>query len=194
MSATPLVVLASSSPRRRELLSRLGVAFEVVSPEVDESWRAGERPVHYVRRLAREKAAVVDRPDAVVLAADTTVELDGEVLGKPADAADAAAMLARLAGRSHLVHTGVAAAFGDRVVDGHSTTTVTLAALVEDDIAWYVATGEPLDKAGAYALQGVGGLFVTSIEGSASNVVGLPLHLVATLAGELGFHLRGLLG
>ncbi len=152
-------------------------------PDVDETLRPGEEPAAYVTRLAGEKGdAVLHRwclahaGPMVVLAADTTVELDGQCLGKPADASDAAAMLARLSGRAHRVFTGVAV----RTADGHAeqfalSTEVQLVPLSRAAIDWYVATGEPLDKAGAYAIQGAGGAFVAAIIGSYSNVVGLPL-------------------
>jgi septum formation protein len=180
-----VLVLASGSPRRRELLARLGVRFTVVPADIDETPRAGEDPLAYVERLAAEKAASVHDGD-VVLAADTTVVLDGTILGKPADAGEAAAMLRALSGRAHLVHTGVTARRGRRSTTTSATTLVRFADLTADDIAWYVATGEPMDKAGAYALQGAGGVFVVGIEGSASNVVGLPLHVVPVLLAELG--------
>jgi septum formation protein len=177
------LVLASGSPRRRELLAHLGVPFTVVAADVDETPRPGEGPVELVRRLAAAKAAAVDGDP--VLAADTVVELDGEILGKPADAAAARRMLARLSGRSHHVHTGVALRAGERLDVEVVTTAVTFAALTPEAIEWYVATGEPLDKAGAYAIQGAGGVFVESIHGSASNVVGLPLATVARLLHRL---------
>jgi len=172
------LLLASRSPRRAELLRTLGVAFRVLDVEVDETPTAGEAPDAYVRRLARDKAragrAIVD--SLPVLAADTTVVLDGAILGKPLDAADARTMLARLAGCTHEVMTGVA------VIDGRGSlrdtvlaTRVTFRTLAPDEIAAYVASGEPLDKAGAYGIQGLGGALVARIEGSYSNVVGLPL-------------------
>ncbi len=167
------LVLASGSPRRRELLGQLGVAFTVRAADVDETPSAGERPRDLVARLAAAKAAGVDGP--VVLAADTTVEVDGDILGKPVDAADARRMLGRLSGRTHHVHTGVAVRAGERVELEVVTTAVTFVPLVRAAVDWYVATGEPFDKAGGYAVQGAGGVFVESIRGSVSNVVGLPL-------------------
>ena len=177
-----IVVLASASPRRRDLLASLGLRPGddlVIDPaDTDESWESGEDPVAYVRRIAHDKASTVARrhPGRVVLAADTTVDLDGRILAKPVDAEDAVVMLTRLAGRAHLAHTAVAVV--DR--DGSCrvevvTTTVRFRDLEADEIAWYVATGEPLDKAGAYAIQGGAAAFVTRVEGSVSNVVGLPL-------------------
>lgn len=176
-------MLASGSPRRRELLGRLGVPFRVVAPDLDESARPGETALALVRRLAAEKAAVVDGP--LVLAADTVVELDGELLGKPTDADEARAMLRRLSGRTHHVHTGVAARAGERAETATVTTAVRFAPLTTPAVDWYVATGEPFDKAGAYALQGAGGVFVESVEGSVSNVVGLPLAVAADLLHRL---------
>ena len=172
------IVLASASPRRRELLAQLGVAFDVHPPDIDETPLAGETPSVYVERLAREKARRVQAdvgPDRVVLAADTTVALDGVILGKPTGAADAARMLRLLSGRTHTVHTGVAIARRERVESIVVSTEVVFDLLADHDLAFYVATGEPLDKAGAYAIQGLGGVYVREVHGSVSNVVGLPL-------------------
>ena len=189
------VLLASRSPRRRELLAQLGVEFSVVAPDIDESTVAGEGPVEYVRRLAGEKArAVAADAETLVLAADTTVELDGEILGKPTDDRDAATMLRRLSARTHRVHTGVAARLAGAEVSEVVTSLVTFTPLTAATIDWYVATGEPLDKAGAYAVQGAGGVFVQRVRGSVSNVVGLPLHAVVRLVGDLGVDLLSLAG
>lgn len=170
------LVLASGSPRRRAFLESLGLVFSVRSADVDESVHPGEQPLQYVARVARDKAEVVARgsPEALVLAADTSVVLDGVVLGKPADASDAERMLRALSSREHTVLTAVAlggAGSGARVV----ATAVTFRELSAEEIRWYVGTGEPMDKAGAYALQGIGGFLVREIRGSHSNVVGLPL-------------------
>lgn len=175
------LVLASASPRRRDLLGQLGLRFTVAAADLDETPRPNEPPEAYVLRLAREKAqAVAGRfPGAWVLAADTTVVLGTELLGKPRDEAEARDMLSRLSGRTHEVHTGVA-------VSGRADealvvrTRVTFRTLSAGEIAWYAGTGEPLDKAGAYAIQGKGGFLVAGIEGSPTNVIGLPL--VETLA------------
>jgi septum formation protein len=186
------VVLASGSPRRRELLEQLGVTFAIASPDVDETPFAGEDPVAYVRRLAVDKSRAVAAPDdALVIAADTTVDLGGDILAKPVDADDAKAMLRRLSARTHRVHTGVALRVGDDVRSEVVTSLVTFTPLTAASIEWYVGTGEPLDKAGAYAVQGAGGVFVQRVRGSVSNVVGLPLHTVARLAAELGRPLVG---
>ena len=187
------VVLGSASPRRRDLLAQLGLEFEVVAPEIDETPLTGEPPVRYVQRLAVAKSAAVDAPDdALVITADTTVDLDGCILGKPADAAEATAMLRRLSARTHRVHTGVAVRLGGRTLSEVVTSLVTFTPLTPASIEWYVGTGEPFDKAGAYAVQGAGGVFVQRIRGSVSNVVGLPLHTLARLAADLGVPLAGI--
>lgn len=176
------LVLASGSPRRHELLALLGWDFTVVVPDVDESSRPAEDPISYVRRIAHTKALAVEvAADAVVVAADTTVEIDGRILGKPVDGDDARAMLRELSGRTHRVHTAVVVRHGGDLRDDVVTTHVTFVPLTEAMLAWYLATGEPMDKAGAYALQGAGGVLVERIDGSASNVVGLPLAQLAAL-------------
>lgn len=179
-------VLASASPRRAELLSAAGYTFTVEAAEVDETPRPGEAPPAYVRRLAEAKAQAVAlrRAGAVVLGADTTVVADGGILGKPADGADAAMMLARLQGRAHDVLTGVALTDGSRTLAAVSVTRVWFSAMTTDEIAAYVASGEPMDKAGAYAIQGRAARYVTRIEGSYGNVVGLPVALVHELFGR----------
>lgn len=194
-----MLVLASASPRRAELLGLLGVAFQVLPADLDESPYAFERPGPYVERLATEKAAAVfamlGRPsDCVVLGADTTIDLDGAIVGKPTDRADAAAMLRALSGRKHAVHTGLAilsAAISKAIV---VRTEVEFVALSSARIDWYLATGEAEGKAGAYALQGAGGMFVRGVTGSVSGVVGLPLAELAELLGILGVSPGGFLG
>lgn len=169
-----MLVLASASPRRRELLGHLGVPFEVRPADIDETLRAGEKARTYVERLAREKAAAVQAD--VVLAADTSVVLDEVVLGKPGhDAALGADMLRRLSGRAHEVMTGIAVSSSRGVASRVVVAKVHFRVVSEDEIAWYVATGEGADKAGGYAMQGRAGAFITSVEGSPSNVIGLPL-------------------
>jgi septum formation protein len=187
---TPPLVLASASPRRRELLGQLGLSFEVRAPDIDETPGAQEVPEAYVARLARDKARVVARaaPAAWVLAADTTVVLDGALLGKPADAAEARAMLGRLSGRTHEVLTGVALA-GRAQGEALVRTRVRFRPLSDAEVAWYVATGEPLDKAGAYAVQGKGGFLVAALEGSPTNVIGLPLGETLALLARAGYPL-----
>ena len=178
------VVLASASPRRRQLLGQFGFAFEVRPAHTDETPHPGEEPTGYVERVAREKAVAVARPGELVIAADTTVDLGGEIFAKPEDDDDARRMLRRLSGRDHEVHTGIALAVHGRLVSTVETTVVSMATISAAQIDWYVATGEPADKAGGYAVQGIGGIFVTSIAGSVSNVVGLPLSVVARVLGD----------
>jgi len=184
------LVLASASPRRAEILRAVGWPFEAAPADVDESREEGEEAVAYVRRLAREKAEAVARRRlfGLVLGADTVVVLDGEVLGKPRDATDARRMLRALGGRWHEVVTGVALvrAESGRCVVGHEQTRVRFGELSEREIDEYVRTGEPADKAGAYAIQGRAALFIEGIEGDSWNVVGLPVRLVYKLARESG--------
>lgn len=185
-------MLASSSPRRRQLLELLGLAPDVVAPDIDESWRPGELPEPHAERLAREKAAMAAarRPDAVVVAADTIVVIDGDILGKPRDPDEAAAMLGRLAGRDHLVHTAIAVAYRKHTVSGVETTRVWFRPLAGADIAAYIATGEPLDKAGAYGIQGPGAVNIARIEGDYFTVMGLGLHRLVVLLGVVGVAYR----
>jgi septum formation protein len=187
----PLVVLASGSPRRREFLERYPIRIEIRPPDIDESVQPAEEPEPYVRRLARAKAEAVRSPGDVVLAADTCVVLDGEILGKPTDRSDAARMLTGLADTTHHVITAVAVAGDDGTTVETVRTDVTMTPIPPTDVAWYVATDEPHDKAGAYAIQGAGGRFVRRIEGSHSNVIGLPLDTVARLLDQAGVPLTG---
>jgi septum formation protein len=189
VSGVARLILASASPRRRELLASLGLSFDVVPSDVDETLEAVPL-AEAVARLALRKARVVAglRPTAVVLAADTLVVIDGRDLGKPAGPADARAMLRTLRGRTHEVMTGVAVV--DATTGRHATDTVisrvTMTAYDDAAIDAYVAGGEPLDKAGAYAIQGAGGALVAGLEGSRSNVVGLPLAATAALLRRFG--------
>jgi septum formation protein len=169
------LILASASPRRAELLDSAGLDFDVRPADIDESVQRGESPEEYVRRLSIEKAAAVSRPGEIVIAADTTVEIDGEILGKPIDDADARRMLGLLAGAEHHVHTGVSVRADERTRTVVVTTLVEFIPLDADAIQDYIATGEPFDKAGGYAIQGAGGGLVRRIDGSVSNVIGLPL-------------------
>lgn len=177
------LVLASASPRRRELLRDAGFACDVVEAAIDETLHANERPAESVDRLARDKVAAVarDYPDRPVIGGDTIVAVDGVVLGKPADAADAARMLRALSGRSHQVFTGVALAWHGEVTSAVEQTRVWFEPLSDADIAWYVGTGEPRGKAGAYAIQGVASRYVQKIAGSYTNVIGLPIEAVVRL-------------
>jgi septum formation protein len=187
---TTTVVLASASPRRHELLAQIGVQFVVRVPDIDESPSEGEAPLDYVRRLASAKAAAITATaDELVIAADTTVDLGSLILGKPSDDRDATSMLRRLSGRTHQVHTGVAVRLGDQEFVDVCTTAVTFVELDDSTIGWYVSTGEPMGKAGSYAIQGAGAALVSSIEGSVSNVIGLPLHTVVELAAFAGVEL-----
>ena len=182
------VILASQSPRRRELLALVGIAHEVRPADVDESPLPGEAPVPHAERLARAKADTLARrhPDALVVAADTVVVIDGDILGKPRDAAHAREMLARLAGREHTVVTAVAVSRGERVASAVERVLVRFRPLSDAEIAAYVGTGEPMDKAGAYGIQGYGATIVERIDGDFFAVMGLPLATVVRLARELG--------
>jgi septum formation protein len=186
-------VLASGSPRRAALLARLGWTPEVRPADLDETPGRDEPPETLVVRLARAKAGAVarGRDDEVVLAADTEVVRDGRVLGKPADHADATAMLRSLAGATHEVVTGLAAMRGEAVHSDVVVTRVTFRALDEAEVAWYVGTGEPAGKAGGYALQGAGAVLVERLEGSDTNVVGLPLAATVALLRRAGLDLLG---
>jgi septum formation protein len=183
------LLLASASPRRAELLRAAGFAFDVQPANADESLHDGETAEQYVRRVADAKARAVlaTARGRIVLAADTIVEVDKRILGKPADEDDAARVLRLLSSRRHKVLTAVTVACDAQVLTRVEVTGVEFAPLSDDEIAWYVASGEPVDKAGAYAVQGLASRFVTRIEGSYSNVVGLPVALVYAMLREIGF-------
>ncbi|MGQ4880363.1 Maf family protein [Billgrantia sp. LNSP4103-1] len=184
---TPVLCLASASPRRRELLGSIGVAVEVRPVDIDETPRPGERPEAYVLRLAREKALAGGRLSSLpTLGSDTAVVCAGRILGKPADKAEALSMLRMLSGRSHEVLTGVAVTGPAGLLDACATTRVRLREIAEEEMAAYWATGEPADKAGGYAIQGLAAIFVERIEGSHSAVVGLPLFETARLLARQG--------
>ena len=192
----PAVILASSSPRRQEFLRALGIPFRCLPPHVDESLLDGEDPFAAAERLARSKAvsaasagAAAGEPGSLVIAADTLVVLEGRALGKPRDRADARGMLRALSGCRHEVVTGVALSHHGVLVSGRDVTEVLFSSLGDATIARYVESGEADDKAGAYALQGIAGFFIDRIEGSPSNVVGLPVRLLYTLAARLGVDL-----
>jgi septum formation protein len=185
MNVMPKLVLASASPRRAEILRSCGWPFESLPANVDESRHDHEDAKTYVKRLARAKAEVIVPrvPGATVVGADTVVVVDGEILGKPRDDDDARRMLRMLQGRSHQVLTGVAVFNGDpsHVRVAHEVTEVRFAEMKEEEIGWYVESGEPMDKAGAYAIQGLGARFIKGIKGDYSNVVGLPVRLLYEL-------------
>ena len=200
----PRIYLASRSPRRRELLSQIGVRFDLLlfrsasreDHEVSEDWLSGESAEEYVQRVARAKAAfgaglLARRPLVAhpVLAADTTLDVDGEIIGKPRDEAEAAGILGRLSGRSHRVLTAIAMARGDRLEHRLSVSEVRFRPISTAEIRRYVQSGEPMDKAGAYGIQGRAAIFVEEIRGSHSGVVGLPLCETALLLRDFGYPL-----
>jgi septum formation protein len=184
------IILASNSPRRRELLSSIGVVFTVIPANVDEFLISGESPADYAERLSDEKAGevAVAHPDAYVIGADSVVVLDGRIMGKPRDAKDAKDMLKSLSGRTHSVITGYSVVVKDNDIEvsGRAETLVTMKELKGEEIAAYVATSEPMDKAGAYAIQGYASSMVREINGSYSNVVGLPVSEVVGVLIDLG--------
>jgi septum formation protein len=183
-----MIVLASASPRRRELLSAAGIDHVVDAANVDETPLAGEAPAAYAERLARAKAAAVAvrHPAASIIGADTVVVIDDEILGKPDDPVDARRMLAQLSGREHVVLTAVAVARGSELHSSVASTSVWMRPIGSDEIGAYVATGEPMDKAGAYAIQGGAAQFIERISGDFDNVVGLPMALVHRLLSTAG--------
>jgi len=189
-----VLVLASNSPRRREILTAAGFDFVVRVPGIAEERLPGEPPIQYVRRLAEQKAfAVPLNPGEIILAADTTVVVEDQLLEKPRDASDAARMLAVLSGREHEVITGICLRSDARTVVDAATTRIRFAALSQEEIDAYVASGEPMDKAGAYAIQGLASKFIERVEGCYFNVVGLPIalvyrHLKSTPPGHAGCH------
>ena len=185
------LILASSSPRRRELLGQIGVKFRIEKPDIDEVRAEGETGATYVCRLAEEKASVVAQrqESSVVLAADTTVVLDGDILEKPLSDRHGIEMLRRLSGNMHEVLTGVALIDGQKRKSFVCSSRVFFRELSDEEIVWYWNTGEPLDKAGGYGLQGIGAAFVTAIEGSYTNVIGLPLAETVLLLRDFGINL-----
>lgn len=189
------MILASASPRRRDLLEQIGLGFTAVPTDIDESVRGREHPVAYVRRLAIAKAeAAPAEPADVVIAADTTVDVDGRILAKPDDEADARRMLELMSGRTHRVHTGLAVRSGGRTVAAVATTRVTLTAITDDLMDWYIGTGEPMGKAGAYAIQGEAAVLVDEVQGSITNVIGLPMALLDELMTSIGLSLAEMVG
>jgi septum formation protein len=186
--STPRVILASQSPRRRELLTLVGIPHEVRPADIDETYFPGERPWDHAERLAREKAAVIARqePDAVVIGSDTIVVVDGDVLGKPADEPEARRMLRRLADRSHVVMTAVAVVWRGETRSGVEQVGVDFHPLTDGEIDAYIATREPMDKAGAYGIQGFGAAIVARVDGDYFAVMGLPVQRVVRMLRELG--------
>ena len=180
------IVLASRSPRRSELLAAAGISFEVLAADIDETPHTNEAPEAYVERLAIEKASAVLalRPGTTVIGADTTFVIDGQILGKPADAQDATDMLRLLQGRPHDVFTGVAVASASGVLAAVAHTRVWFRVMTDEDISWYVASGQPMDKAGAYGIQGLASRFIDRIDGSYTNVVGLPVAVVFSILNQ----------
>lgn len=191
----PGLVLASASPRRRELCQQLGLVCEVMPVDIDETPLPADTPLQFVARMAREKASVCLQrlPEQLtsvpVLGSDTVVEIDGDILGKPVDEAHAHQMLSRLSGTTHFVHTAVAVATADRLDSVISSSAVEFAELDDADIRRYITSGEPMDKAGAYAIQGIAARYVRKLEGSYTGVVGLPLYETATLLADFGVEL-----
>ena len=186
-SSQPRLLLASGSPRRRELLEQIGVAHRAMPVDIDEATRAGELPEDFVRRLALEKAQAGwarDASDLPVLGSDTVVVHDGHIMGKPGDRDDGIAMLARLAGQTHRVLTAVAMVEGERREVRLSESLVSFRPMAEAELVAYWETGEPADKAGAYAIQGLGAVFIERLEGSFSGVMGLPVFETAALLAE----------
>lgn len=180
------VILASQSPRRRELLALIGVRHEIRPADIDESLIQGESARAYVERLAREKVEAIPAPHAVTIGSDTTVVVDGDILGKPTDESDAFTMLRRLSGRSHVVMTAVAVRWRNRMVSAIEEVKVEFRPLSDAEIYAYIATGEPMDKAGAYGIQGYGATIVDRVEGDYFAVMGLPLNRLTRLLESLG--------
>ena len=189
---TPDVILASQSPRRRELLALVGISHSVQPADIDESALPNEEPRAYCERLAREKVATIAArdPDALVIGSDTIVVVDGDVLGKPGDAGEARAMVGRLSGRSHVVMTAIAMRWRGQERSAVEEVGVTFHPLSAEEIAAYVATGEPMDKAGAYGIQGYGATIVARVDGDYFAVMGLPIQRLVRLLAELGVRYR----
>lgn len=190
------IILASQSPRRRELLGQMGIQnFQIISPDVDESVAEGTAPADMVEQLSRRKAAAVAQSageDALIIAADTVVVWNGKVLGKPTDEDHAFAMLSALSGNRHQVFSGVTVMYGGKTVTEHEATGVVFRSLSDSEISSYIATGEPMDKAGAYGIQGLGALLVSGIEGDYFNVMGLPVFRLGRILSGFGLDLLDL--
>ena len=190
------LILASQSPRRRELLGQMGLkGFKITSPDVDETVDENLHPSMVVEELSLRKAKAVAAhadQDDLIIAADTVVALEGTVLGKPSDEGDAFTMLSALSGNRHYVYTGVTVIQGDKTVTQHEVTTVTFRDVEPEEIDNYIATGEPMDKAGAYGIQGLGSLFISGIDGDYFNVMGLPIYRLGRILAEFGLDLMAM--
>ena len=192
---TSRIVLASRSPRRKEILEKLGLVFEIDPPEIDETLRERENPLSYVQRIAAAKAdkvALRHEQQCVVIAADTTVALDGEIFGQPRDVDEARRMIQKLSKKSHSVHTAVSVRFDGKSANGFDTASVMMREVTPELLEWYLATGESMGKAGAYAVQGQGAALVAEVRGEVDTVIGLPVWLLTERLAKVGVKLRDL--
>ncbi len=192
---TSRIVLASRSPRRKEILEKLGLVFEIDPPEIDETPRERENPLSYVQRIAAAKAdkvALRHEQQCVVIAADTTVALDGEIFGQPRDVDEARRMIQKLSKKSHSVHTAVSVRFDGKSANGFDTASVMMREVTPELLEWYLATGESMGKAGAYAVQGQGAALVAEVRGEVDTVIGLPVWLLTERLAKVGVKLRDL--
>ncbi|NDF88571.1 MAG: septum formation protein Maf [Actinobacteria bacterium] len=192
---TSRIVLASRSPRRKEILEKLGLVFEIDPPEIDETPRERENPLSYVQRIAAAKAdkvALRHEQQCVVIAADTTVALDGEIFGQPRDVDEARRMIQKLSKKSHSVHTAVSVRFDGKSANGFDTASVMMREVTPELLEWYLATGESMGKAGAYAVQGQGAALVAEVRGQLDTVIGLPVWLLSERLAKVGVKLRDL--
>ena len=192
---TSRIVLASRSPRRKEILEKLGLVFEIDPPEIDETPRERENPLSYVQRIAAAKAdkvALRHEQQCVVIAADTTVALDGEIFGQPRDVDEARRMIQKLSKKSHSVHTAVSVRFDGKSANGFDTASVMMREVTPELLEWYLATGESMGKAGAYAVQGQGAALVAEVRGELDTVIGLPVWLLTERLAKVGVKLRDL--
>lgn len=192
---TSRIVLASRSPRRKEILEKLGLVFEIDPPEIDETPRESENPLSYVQRIAAAKAdkvALRHEQQCVVIAADTTVALDGEIFGQPRDVDEARRMIQKLSKKSHSVHTAVSVRFDGKSANGFDTASVMMREVTPELLEWYLATGESMGKAGAYAVQGQGAALVAEVRGEIDTVIGLPVWLLTERLAKVGVKLRDL--
>ncbi len=192
---TSRIILASRSPRRKEILEKLGLVFEIDPPEIDETPRERENPLSYVQRIAAAKAdkvALRHEQQCVVIAADTTVALDGEIFGQPRDVDEARRMIQKLSKKSHSVHTAVSVRFDGKSANGFDTASVMMREVTPELLEWYLATGESMGKAGAYAVQGQGAALVAEVRGEIDTVIGLPVWLLTERLAKVGVKLRDL--